>query len=141
MNKNLIKGLIVGAALGVYGTGVYQNTQKLSKELEPVREEFRRIVKEEEPKIERDFSMSIGREKVTYDYGGKLEEIANTVKQFGKDNGAIYTGGWGVEKKPYDEEITTKSMRTPLTIMPWNWGSVNKSSLEHHLNKDTHQYK
>lgn len=141
MNKNLLKGIIIGAALGMYSGGAYHNTKQLSRELEPVREEFREIIQNVEPKIKSEFNIGTGREMQTYDYGGKLDDIVNTVKQYGKDNGAIYFGGWGAEKGPYDEQIVPKNLKSPVALNPLKWGSINKASIEHFLNEDTNQYK
>ena len=75
--KNTINKILLGATmlLTAYSAGVYLGTQKLSKQLSPLRDEYSKIVFENK----RDPSPN---------YSNKLRELANTRKQFAEDNNA-----------------------------------------------------
>ena len=71
-----IKYVALGCLIGGYIAGNTVESQRLSKELQPLREEFTNIIKESGL----DYS---------FDYGGRLEELVIKKNQFAKDNGAI----------------------------------------------------
>jgi hypothetical protein len=111
------KGLYATLALlgGIYAINVGIQSQKLSKELDPLRDKLEYIASEVEPEVVTTFNESLMKEVNSYDYGGRVDAINEIINQFAKDNNA-YALNWGIVGE-------SKKAKTPmpLALSPKSW--------------------
>lgn len=113
--NNYINSTIAGAILGLYAIGVTLDSNNLSRELDAQRSQLEMIAQNETPTKVLKFNEQTMSEQTAYDYGGKVDEIVDVVKQFAKENNAVYRG-WGIVGEG-------KSVKTPAPVRlnPLNW--------------------
>lgn len=108
-NNNIKKALIIGTTvMTMYGIGLNKRTQELSQAIDPLRQEFTETVSSKE---KRDF---------TFNYNGKLKEIAEAKNEFARNNNAI-ARDWKAYITTLDNCNVTKT-KTPLQLNPFYWG-------------------
>ena len=120
------KGLYTTLAVlgGLYALNVGIHSNKLSQELNPLREKLEQIAQEVEPTRVTTFNESLMKEVTSYDYGGKVDAINEMVNQFAKDNNA-YALNWGI----VGEGKRPKSP-APLALSPKSWKKeVDRSAI------------
>lgn len=105
--------------IGAYAIGFAADQKKLSEGIEPLRQEFEKTVDKKE---NRDF---------TFNYGGRLEEIAAAKNKFAHDNNAI-PKAWKAVITTLDDKAVPETP-TPKRYNPLHWEKVNTHAVNAYL--------